>query len=311
MAREVNEVNLKKELCFGNFKHMDIYKLIDIEFINRIEKFYPAFIDLVIKYREEQGKEKITKKDFLRKDVFLFEPESQIIRYLRDMIRQNKERFLEESGKDCVLVNYLKPNERISLFSEANRDYLLFHLIRNNIISGIHFPGKTGMIKDLESGEKISYRPKTAFKIINIRKVKELLESLERSKNNYIDKGKFKKNKISKEIKSITIVEPNDPDEDKHKLVINNKYLEAKSVWPKKWQILKDIIQGKDIKFDKSFADYINCNNRCILYQKDKYKLTKILEKDFHGNFKIASGVEVKVISEVAYKKRIKKELRT
>lgn len=256
---------------------MDIYKLIDIEFINRIEKFYPAFIDLVIKYRKEQGKEKIIKKDFLRKDIFLFEPESQIIRYLRDMIRQNKERFLEESGKDCVLINYLKPNERISLFSEANRDYLFFHLIRNNIISGIHFPGKTGTIKDLESGEKISYRPKTAFKIINIRKVKELLESLENptKKKREIKKKKLNPLKAEELIRTLNL-EPNTHELDFCKVMFKRKP-GMQSDWSKIYEEMtgdKEACFERPEKTKRLMYDVVNRFNKKI---KKKFKIKEDL----------------------------------
>lgn len=122
------------------------------------------------------------------------------------------------------------------------------------------------------------------------------------------DKNKQKyQNKSPKKINEIIIVEPKNPDEDKYKFVINGNYPNAKFMWSRWMKTLLNVIEGKEVPFNASIADYINYNSKCTLYHKGEYKLTHILFKNACGNFKIDENIKAELITQKAYKIRQKK----
>ena len=154
------------------------------------------------------------------------------------------------------------------------------------------------------------------MKICATRVYKQLLKELpERLNSNGEDRQVTKDKNINK-IKSITIIKPNDPEEEKYKFVINDCYSRAKAVSRGSWKALIKVIEGEmdgknEVQYNKSIADYFNYNHKCSIYKNGGYNLTTILQETPLGKFKTDNDVRTEIISELTYKKRLKKESKT
>lgn len=139
--------------------------------------------------------------------------------------------------------------------------------------------------------------------------IDDLIDDLKKTQSS---KEKTKKSKIDysdnslKKIRSIIIVKPQDPETDKYRVIINNDYKNAKKIWGNCWEKLITTIQAEsEVEAKKETMDYFNYNKKCKIYYSGKYTLTNILEKTLNNKFRIT--VEKEIISEAAYKTRLRK----
>lgn len=59
---------------------------------------------------------------------------------------------------------------------------------------------------------------------------------------------------------------------------------------------LAEIVEKRELVFDKQLYDYINLNKRCVLYCRGKFDLTKILERSGKGLLIKNRDVEIKTL---------------
>lgn len=204
------------------------------------------------------------------------------------------EEYLEENNEDICSLEIEEIERKRKKAQEEWLNYEgRFHGISKNNLKSVlvlQYSGATGL--DL------------------LWQIEQVIEE-ELGKNNKI---KNTEKKSSNRIKEIIIIEPGSPDKESYKFVINEDYKNAKKIsraacWKKIIDIIKD---EKEVEFDEGLENYFNYNKRCAIYCKGKYKLTQIFEKnrDFKTNeetFKINSAIKTKIISEKAYKTRLKK----
>ena len=218
----------------------------------------------------------------------------ETVRVINEEYHHCLEEYLEENDEDICSLE-IEEIERKR--KEAQNKWLNFN-------SGFY-----GISKDnLKSVLALWYSGATGLDLL--WQIEQVIKE-ELGKNN---KLKNTEKKSSNRIKEIIIIEPRSPDKESYKFVINEDYKNAKKIsraacWKKIISIIKD---EKEVEFDEGLENYFNYNKRCAIYCKGKYKLTQIFEKnrDFKTNeetFKINSAIKTKIISEKAYKTRLKK----
>ena len=218
----------------------------------------------------------------------------ETVRVINEEYHHCLEEYLEENDEDICSLE-IEEIERKR--KEAQNKWLNFN-------SGFY-----GISKDnLKSVLALWYSGATGLDLL--WQIEQVIKE-ELGKNNKI---KNTEKKSSNRIKEIIIIEPRSPDKESYKFVINEDYKNAKKIsraacWKKIIDIIKD---EKEVEFDEGLENYFNYNKRCAIYCKGKYKLTQIFEKnrDFKTNeetFKINSAIKTKIISEKAYKTRLKK----
>lgn len=124
-----------------------------------------------------------------------------------------------------------------------------------------------------------------------------------------VETGSEEKIVENKKIKEITFIKKKTQPKPTFNFYINGNLKDTKPVRSDSSHLRKlaEIAEGNDLGYDKDFLDYINSNANCALYCAGKYQLTKILEKN--GNYlRICYGIQVKVITEVEYRKKLNKK---